>query len=298
MPDPLINLASQVKLGPSYLLPRRGGGLGRTDGLGLGMMIEGVMTDSGAIAAGSIVKAKTTTYDLAGMRLVVATADELDTPFGVVFETGIPADGVGRLIRAGVATVLTDGAVAIADVLYVSDTAGRATAAPTSLDAQPVGVARTASAGGLASVVADVEVEPYGVASIQAVQPQPTPGTILVVFDAGEALIAALSELDLLIPFACTITSWHILGAPTSGNASGSTVIDIWSDSYGNYPPTDADSITAAAPPTLTAAVKATDSTLTGWSRAITAGTILRFHIDSVATLKRLTLALNYERLL
>ncbi len=86
---------------------------------------------------------------------------------------------------------------------------------------------------------------------------------------------------NLVIPFDCTISQWTLLA-----NESGSIVIDIWKDSYANYPPTDEDSITASAPPTITTATKGQSSTLTGWTTSLLAGDILRFNVDSITTIK------------
>jgi len=80
----------------------------------------------------------------------------------------------------------------------------------------------------------------------------------------------------LRVPFACTITDYYLLA-----NKNVSVVIDIWKDTYANFPPTDADSITASAPPTLTGAAKAKDTTLTGWTKTIAADDILFFNVDS-----------------
>ena len=74
---------------------------------------------------------------------------------------------------------------------------------------------------------------------------------------------------------------------------TGSIVVDIWKDTYGNFPPTVADTITAAAKPTIAAGTKDTDTTLTGWTKAITAGDILRFNVDSAATVTKVTLSLT-----
>ena len=94
------------------------------------------------------------------------------------------------------------------------------------------------------------------------------------------------------VPFDCTINNWTIVA-----DASGSIVIDIWKDTYANYPPTDSpDSITASAPPTLSSAAAATSSTLTGWTTSLTKGDILRFNVDSITTCKRVTLALEVTR--
>ncbi|GAI52053.1 unnamed protein product, partial [marine sediment metagenome] len=77
---------------------------------------------------------------------------------------------------------------------------------------------------------------------------------------------------------------------------SGSIVIDIWKDTYANFPPTDADSITASAPPTISTAQKSQDATLIGWTKTINAGDILAFNVDSCATITRVTLALKIKK--
>ncbi len=119
------------------------------------------------------------------------------------------------------------------------------------------------------------------------------PGTDAITFiiDGGGGTIKTGIKGDLRIPFACTIQSVTLLA-----DASGSIVIDIWKDSYANYPPTDADSITASAPPTITSADKSEDITLTGWTTTINAGDCLRFNVDSVSTHKRVSLILKVAR--
>ena len=93
------------------------------------------------------------------------------------------------------------------------------------------------------------------------------------------------------LQYACTINSWTILA-----DQSGSIVIDIWKDVLANYPPTDADSITASAPPTLAAATYATSATLTGWTTAVSAGDVLGFNVDSVSTVTRVKLIVKCTR--
>jgi len=99
--------------------------------------------------------------------------------------------------------------------------------------------------------------------------------------DGGTTTIPTGVNGNIVVPFASTIAQWTLLA-----NESGSIVIDIWKDSYANYPPTDADSITASAPPTITSATKGQSSTLTGWTTSFSAGDILRFNVDSVTSIK------------
>lgn len=96
---------------------------------------------------------------------------------------------------------------------------------------------------------------------------------------------------DVSIPFACTINSVRLLA-----DVSGSIVVDIWKDTYANYPPTVADTITASAKPTLSSATKSEDTTLTGWTTSIAAGDILRFNVDSFTTVGRVLLSLKVTR--
>jgi hypothetical protein len=112
--------------------------------------------------------------------------------------------------------------------------------------------------------------------------------TITFIIDGGGSTITTGIKGDLEIPFACTITAATLLA-----DQSGSIVIDIWKDTYANYPPTDADSITSAAPPTISTATKSQDTTLTGWTTSITAGDTLRFNVDSITTCTRVTLSLK-----
>ncbi len=76
---------------------------------------------------------------------------------------------------------------------------------------------------------------------------------------------------------------------------AGSIVVDIWKDVYANYPPTVADTITAAAKPTIVAGDDSQDLTLAGWTTTINPGDTLRFNIDSVTTISRVCLALELE---
>ena len=79
-------------------------------------------------------------------------------------------------------------------------------------------------------------------------------------------------------------------------DAVGSMVVDIWKDTYANYPPADPDSITSSSPPTLSGASKSTDTVLSGWTTSVAAGDVLAFNIDSVSLISRVTIALKIAR--
>jgi hypothetical protein len=90
------------------------------------------------------------------------------------------------------------------------------------------------------------------------------------------------------IPFACTITGWTLVA-----DASGSIVIDVWKDSYANFPPTVADTIAGSEKPTLSTAQKNQDSSLTTWTTAVSANDVLGFKVDSATTVKHVVLTLT-----
>ncbi len=119
--------------------------------------------------------------------------------------------------------------------------------------------------------------------------------TFLTTYDLkNSAIIFKITDADVTgvkgfihVPYACTITAYSLLA-----DASGDIVIDIWKDVFASFPPTVADSITAAAKPTLAAAQGVQSSVLTGWTTAIAAGDILAYNIDSVVTITQVTLTL------
>jgi len=97
-----------------------------------------------------------------------------------------------------------------------------------------------------------------------------------------------------MIDFACTINAWTLTADP-----AGAIVIDIWRDTYGNFPPTDADAMPGAGKePTIAATnAKGQDTSITDWtSDDISAGDILRLNVDSCTTITRCTLSLKVTR--
>ena len=125
-----------------------------------------------------------------------------------------------------------------------------------------------------------------------------TPAGVLgITIDGGGSAITTGVKGFLRVPYACTITKATLLsydedGAPLAGDC----VIDVWKNTYANWPPTVADTITASAKPTLSAAAKSEDATLTGWTKTIAAGEVLAFNVDSAATITRLTLILDVTK--
>ena len=89
---------------------------------------------------------------------------------------------------------------------------------------------------------------------------------------------------------AMRLQGWRMLP-----DQSGSLVVDLWVDTYANYPPTDADTITNANEPTITADTKAEDTDITGdfSDIDIAAGEIMGINIDSVTDVQQCTFILT-----
>jgi len=111
------------------------------------------------------------------------------------------------------------------------------------------------------------------------------------VIDGGGVPVTTGVKGDLGVPFACVLNEATLL-ADQNGNA----VVDVWKTSYAGFPPTGANSITAASPPTLASTLKSDDSVLSGWTTAINAGDVLRYNVNSASSVQRLTLSLKATR--
>ena len=109
----------------------------------------------------------------------------------------------------------------------------------------------------------------------------------------GEDVITTGVKAAIEIPCKCKIVSARIV---ENLGTSGSIVIDLWMDTYANVVPTDVVSITAAAPPTVTTAIKSEDTTLTDWTVDLVKGNWLVANVDSVTSMKLVTLSLVVER--
>ena len=112
--------------------------------------------------------------------------------------------------------------------------------------------------------------------------------TLGITIDGGGSAITTGNKGCFPVRDGGTITS-----ATTLADQSGSIVLDVWVDSYANYPPTVADTITASAKPTISSATKAQDTTLTGWTTSIADNATICYNVDSNATITRATLSLE-----
>ncbi|MHA1737415.1 MAG: LamG domain-containing protein [Candidatus Heimdallarchaeota archaeon] len=107
---------------------------------------------------------------------------------------------------------------------------------------------------------------------------------------AGSVISTGISGW-LEVPFNCTITASRL-----TADQSGSIKVDIWKDTYANYPPVNADTITGANESEIVSGVKDEDETLTGWTTSLSAGDFLYFNVDSVSTIEKCLVSLTVTR--
>lgn len=112
--------------------------------------------------------------------------------------------------------------------------------------------------------------------------------SLSVTFSGG---ISAGDIRDIQVPYDCEVLSWTVLAL-----VSGSIVVDVWTDTLANYPPTVADSITGTGKPTITSATNATGNVSLWSDTTLAKDDIVRFYVDSVSTFTQVTVSLTVRR--
>lgn len=112
-----------------------------------------------------------------------------------------------------------------------------------------------------------------------------------ITIDGGGSAISTGVKGYVTIPFACTITGWTLLA-----DQSGSIVIDVWKDTYANFPPVVGDSIASTNKPTISSATKGQNLVLSVWTVSVQAGDVVGFNVDSCSTITRATLTIQAVR--
>lgn len=119
----------------------------------------------------------------------------------------------------------------------------------------------------------------------------PTSG-ISIMIDGQGAVPETGAYGTFSIPYSGYITGWTLYECSDTPITS-SIVIDVWKDTYTNYPPTVGDSIWGTKP----SLVSATKNTATGLSIVVTQGDAFYINIDSVSTGQKFYLLLQIEQI-
>lgn len=118
---------------------------------------------------------------------------------------------------------------------------------------------------------------------------EPLRKQITIIIDGGgQAITTGLKAYLPIRGWSGIIEQWALVA-----DQSGSIVIDVWKDTWVNFPPTSVDSIAGTEKPTLSSAQKAEDTSLTTWTTTVTDGDVLAFNVDSASTVQRVTLVLQ-----
>jgi hypothetical protein len=109
--------------------------------------------------------------------------------------------------------------------------------------------------------------------------------------DNGEIVIGTGTKALLVIPFDCDIVGAYLLAG-----VAGDMQVDVWVCPYVDFPPTVADSVVASAPLVLSDEDKYLDTTLTGWTIRIAAGSVVTINVDSCTTITKASVVLKVTR--
>ena len=118
------------------------------------------------------------------------------------------------------------------------------------------------------------------------IQWKPIKRTVGVTVDGGGSPITTGTKGYIEVPYSGIIEEWKIIS-----DISGSVVFDVWKSNAAI--PTNANTITASAKPTLTSpAQRATSTTLTGWTTTVSENDVFGFEVESASTTTKATLIL------
>lgn len=282
----IIDLTAQVQ----KLLPIGNGGTGNAYGYAReGLFAVYANGTGGTLTRGTLVAVPDASgYGKLGKTTI---ANQLEVAGIVIGRVAISAGGVSEFVDDDVddaefAAVQSDGrcwvdveaAVSVGDFCYAANTDGKAKG-QSYLDVGAIGIFEV---GGTTRGF----VRLFGTPG--------TPGMVGAIparLGDGVTALQVGTLADVVIPFNCTITSATLLA-----KESGSVVVDIWVDTYANFPPSNTDSITASAPPTISSGIKSQDTTLTGWTTALTGGSTMRFYVESASGITQVTCQLAVLR--
>jgi hypothetical protein len=268
--------------------------------------------DSSTLNKGEVVYIFGASGDKMSVKRASATGDTTSSKtLGIVAES-IAVNGVGYIITQGTLEGLNLGSYTDGDILWLSETPGQFTKvkkyAPNHLVF--VGVVQRANAGN-----GQIYVKPQNGYELEELHNVATTGATngnIIVYNSGTTLWENRANVGSFgitidgggnvlttgvkgyveIPYSGVITSWTL-----TSDVSGSCVIDVWKDTYANYPPTLANTIAGSEKPTLSSAIKNQDNNLTTWTTSVTAGDIIGFNVDSASTVTRVNLSIKINKI-
>lgn len=218
--------------------------------------------------------------------VVVLEGDTAGRIVGIAI-TGTSANRLGQLAVVGVFDIAAnaDDVFTVGDELYWDATNAEVTIV--SAGNIRIGAALEAKANGVATCLFRLGSSGWS---------DEFAALTFVIGDGTNVITTSLAAI-LRVPYACEIVDYELVSLDASGAlVNGSIVLDLWKATYSGLPPVIANTITASAKPTLSAATKAQNTTLTGWTKGLAAGVYLKCKVDSVTTCKQVILTLRVRK--
>lgn len=110
------------------------------------------------------------------------------------------------------------------------------------------------------------------------------------------ALVTPTNDVQIRVPTTGTLRKLTILA---QSGITGACVLDVWKDTYGNFPPVVGDSMVGGSgtvPQITVGNAKYEDSTFTNWTTtAVTAGDTITFHLTSASVFSNVVILLDIE---
>jgi hypothetical protein len=100
------------------------------------------------------------------------------------------------------------------------------------------------------------------------------------ILDGNGSPITAGKKIFVRVPTSGIITSAYIMA-----DVLGSISVEVWKDTFSNFPPTSDDKISSNLPISLTSSQSNEITTLTGWITTVSSGDVLCFYVSELATL-------------
>lgn len=101
--------------------------------------------------------------------------------------------------------------------------------------------------------------------------------SIVFPIDAGGTAITTGAKGWVRVPFACTLTSYEL-----TVDTSATITIDVWKDTYANFPPDNTDTITNGHEPAISAGIKEQDTDISDWTTVtVSAGDYIKINVDA-----------------
>ena len=113
-------------------------------------------------------------------------------------------------------------------------------------------------------------------------------GLTYVIDGYGSAITTGLKGF-IVAPFSGTISRVDLVA-----DVSGSIVVDLWK-MYASIP-TVSDTITASDKPTLSSSQYVSNTSISGWTTAVSTGDVIGFNVDSASTVTKVSICIFLDR--